>query len=129
MQKKSQLYNLKHAFAALNFSLQGIKVAITTETPFIQETLCLVALPLAARLAGIPWSMVLLVIAGWLLVMAVELLNTGIENICNLVSPDFHPLVKIAKDAGSAAVLLTILANALFWFYLIYVYVIYPNSS
>lgn len=124
MLKKSLLHHLKHFFAAFNFSLQGLKAALTTETPFIQEALCLVALPLAARLAGIPWSMVLLIIAGWLLVMAVELLNMGIESICNLVSPDFHPLVKIAKDAGSAAVLLTILANVFFWFHLVHIYVI-----
>ena len=51
--------------------------------------------------------------------MALELLNTAIENICNLVSPDFNPLVKKAKDAASAAVLLGIFANAAHWLYLV----------
>jgi diacylglycerol kinase (ATP) len=122
--RKKLLQHLKHDLAAFNFSMQGLKVALSTETPFIHEAIVLALLPLAARLAGIPWGMVLLVMAGWLLVMTVELLNMAIEKICDLVSPDFNPLVKIAKDVGSAAVFLAILANALFWFYLIYVYII-----
>jgi diacylglycerol kinase (ATP) len=56
------------------------------------------------------------------MVMALELLNIAVESLCNLVSPDFHPLVKTAKDAASAAVFLAISANALYWIYLVCVY-------
>lgn len=35
--------------------------------------------------------------------LALELLNTAIEAICDLVCPEYNPLVKIAKDTGSAA--------------------------
>lgn len=38
-------------------------------------------------------------------VMAGELINTAIESVVNLVSPDFHPLAKKAKDAAAGAVL------------------------
>jgi diacylglycerol kinase (ATP) len=54
--------------------------------------------------------------------MVFELMNIAIESVCNLVSPGFHPLVKIAKDAGSAAVFLAMLPNYILWIYLAYAY-------
>ena len=61
------------------------------------------------------------VAAAWLLVMAFELLNAAIESVCNLVSPTYDPLVKKAKDAASAAVMLCIWANMCLWGYLLFV--------
>jgi diacylglycerol kinase (ATP) len=118
MAKKSIGQHAKHILAATNYSLQGIAAAAKSETAFMQEILALFALPLAAWLYGVPLGGIIAVIAAWLFVMAIELLNMGLEAVCNLVSPDFHPLVKIAKDAGSAAVFVAITANALFWLYL-----------
>lgn len=41
-----------------------------------------------------------------LAVLCAELLNTAIEAVVDLVSPDYHPLAKIAKDAAAGAVLM-----------------------
>ena len=41
------------------------------------------------------------------LVVAAELFNTAIEAVVDLVTHDYHPLAKIAKDVAAAAVLLT----------------------
>ena len=38
-----------------------------------------------------------------LTMLAIELLNTAIEAICDLVSPKYNKLVKVAKDTASAA--------------------------
>ncbi len=38
------------------------------------------------------------------LVLGLEILNTGIEALVDLVSPDPHPLAKVAKDAAAGAV-------------------------
>ena len=46
------------------------------------------------------WSMIFFVL---LTMLASELLNTAIEAVCDLVSPEYNPFVKIAKDSGSAA--------------------------
>jgi diacylglycerol kinase len=40
------------------------------------------------------------------LVLVVESVNTGIETMCDLISPAQHPLVKRAKDVSAAAVLI-----------------------
>jgi diacylglycerol kinase (ATP) len=51
--------------------------------------------------------------------MIVELLNTGIETAIDYQSMEIHPMAKLAKDLGSAAVLLSLLNFALVWgFYL-----------
>jgi diacylglycerol kinase len=40
------------------------------------------------------------------LVLVVEAVNTALEAVVNLTSPEVHPLARIAKDVGAAAVLL-----------------------
>lgn len=36
-------------------------------------------------------------------ILAVELLNTAIEAVCDLITKEYNPFVKMAKDCGSAA--------------------------
>lgn len=45
-------------------------------------------------------------------VMAAETINTCIEELCNLISDHFEPLVKISKDAAAGAVLILSVAAA-----------------
>lgn len=47
------------------------------------------------------------------LVFSAEAFNSAIEYLSDLVSPEYHPLVKKAKDVAAAAVLLTAIAAAL----------------
>ena len=57
----------------------------------------------------------LLLAGSVLLVMIVELLNTGIETAIDRIGPEWHDLSKRAKDMGSAAVLLSLLLAAGIW--------------
>ena len=45
-------------------------------------------------------------------ITAVEMLNTGIEEICDLVCPEYNKAIKIAKDSGSGATF--VLSSTLF---------------
>ena len=49
------------------------------------------------------WAIILLTIA---LVWMAEFVNTALEAVVDLASPDLHPLAKIGKDVGAAAVLI-----------------------
>jgi diacylglycerol kinase (ATP) len=49
------------------------------------------------------------------IVMIVELLNTGIETAIDRIGPEWHDLSKRAKDMGSAAVLLSLLLSIGIW--------------
>ncbi len=53
------------------------------------------------------WAIIVLTTA---LVFAAEFLNTAVELVVDLASPEEHPLAKLGKDVAAAAVLLTALA-------------------
>lgn len=57
----------------------------------------------------------LIIIALGVLVLAAELMNTGLERLADLVEPDEHPAIKACKDAGSAGVAVTAIAAGLAW--------------
>ncbi len=60
--------------------------------------------------AGLPlrdWAVIALTIG---VVVAAELMNTALEAVVDLASPDRHPLAKAAKDTAAAAVLCLALA-------------------
>ena len=70
--------------------------------------LLLVALWL--RLPLRDWAVLFLTIA---LVWTAEFINTALEAVVDLASPEQHPLAKVGKDVGAAAVLLAALASIL----------------
>ena len=99
---------LSRIFHAAGYSLQGL-VAGWSETAFRQEVVAsAVMLPLAF-IIGQDWVEVALLAGTVLLVMIVELLNTGIESCIDRIGPEWHDLSRRAKDMGSAAVLLSLL--------------------
>lgn len=100
-----------HAFG---YSLAGLRSG-WGETAFRQEALAaLVMVPLAFWL-GQTWVETALLAGSVLLVMMVELLNTGIETAIDRIGPEWHDLSKRAKDMGSAAVLLSLLLCLGIW--------------
>ena len=105
---------LSRLLHATGYSLQGLRAG-WHETAFRQETLAaLVLLPLALWL-GQGWVEVALLAGSVLLVLIVELLNSGIESAIDRVGPEWHALSKRAKDLGSAAVLLALLLAGGIW--------------
>ena len=74
----------------------------------------MVMLP-AAFWLGNSWVEVALLAGSVLMVMVVELLNTGIESAIDRIGPEWHLLAKRAKDMGSAAVLLSLLGCGGIW--------------
>ena len=109
-----QRTGLSRMWHALGYSLAGLRAG-WGETAFRQEALAsLVMLPMAFWL-GHSWVEVALLAGSVILVMVVELLNTGIETAIDRIGPEWHDLSKRAKDMGSAAVLLSLLLCAGVW--------------
>jgi len=72
-------------------------------------TACVIAFGLFLEVSALEWcALILAMIAVW----AVEALNTALEFLCDVVSPEFHPLVRRAKDVAAAGVLLSALGAA-----------------
>lgn len=92
---------------ALRAAWQGVKTSYETERNFkIHSIFGMLALIFGfiLKINQSEWMWILLCV---FLVMATELLNTAIEALTNLCSPDYHELARKAKDAAAAAVLLT----------------------
>ena len=100
---------------AAGYSWSGLVTAYRSESAFRQEAwLAVVMLP-AAFWLGRDGMQVALLGGSVVLVLIVELLNSGIEAVVDRVSFDLHDLSKRAKDYGSAAVLLTLLLAGGVW--------------
>ncbi|WP_295647185.1 diacylglycerol kinase [uncultured Methylibium sp.] len=100
---------------AAGYSMDGLRIAYRGESAFRQEVWAgALLLPLAFWL-GRSWVEVALLAGSVLLVLIVELLNSGIEAAIDRVSYELHDLSKRAKDLASAAVLLTLLLCAGIW--------------
>lgn len=95
-------------------SLAGLRAG-WHETAFRQEAVLAVLMVPAAFWLGRGWVEVALLAGSVLLVLIVELLNTGIEAAIDRIGPEWHSLSKRAKDVGSAAVLLALLLCGGIW--------------
>ena len=105
---------------ATGYSLHGLRAAYREESAFRQELwLVVVLLPFAFWL-GRSWVEVALLIGALLLVLIVELLNSGIEAVVDRVSFELHDLSKRAKDYGSAAVMISLLYCGGLWLAALY---------
>ena len=105
---------LSRLWHALGYSMEGLKAG-WGEKAFRQEAWgSLLLLPLSFWL-GRNWSETALLAGSVILVMIVELLNTGIETAIDRIGSEWHDLSKRAKDMGSAAVLLSLLLCLGIW--------------
>ncbi|NMM06778.1 MAG: diacylglycerol kinase [Polaromonas sp.] len=105
---------LSRVWHATGYSMAGLRAG-WSETAFRQEAISsLVLVPLAFWL-GQNWVETALLAGTVILIMIVELLNTGIETAIDRIGPEWHDLSKRAKDMGSAAVLLSLLLCAGTW--------------
>ena len=100
---------------AAGYSIDGLAAAYRGESAFRQEFWLAVLLMPAALWVGRGWVEVALLMGSVLLVLIVELLNSGLEAAIDRVSFELHDLSKRAKDLGSAAVLLSLLLCGSVW--------------
>ena len=102
----SRLHSFRHAFAGWWYVLR------TQRNAWIHSIASAAVFVLAAwaRVGLREWAVLLLAIG---LVWTSEFVNTALEAIVDLASPEMHPLAKVGKDVGAAAVLVAALIAAL----------------
>lgn len=97
---------MKRFIRSFFYAIQGIRSAIGEQANLKILTSIAVAVVAAGfyfRIAAIEWCLVLLCIA---LVMGMEMINTAIESLVDLVTRDRVPLAGRIKDIAAGAVLL-----------------------
>ncbi|WP_349648183.1 diacylglycerol kinase [Candidatus Parabeggiatoa sp. HSG14] len=97
-----------------------MKTAWQYEAAFRQEVLlCIVLIPMGFLLGNNGIERALL-ISCLLLVLITELLNSAIEAVADRLTQEQHPLIKRAKDLGSAAVFVALCYTVLVWGLVLY---------
>jgi diacylglycerol kinase (ATP) len=110
---------MERLYRAFVNSVRAFSTLIRTEKAFQQEVgLLVVALPVAWLITD-SWRGFAFLIGSILLLILVEVLNTGIEAACDAVSREFNIDIQLAKDCGSLAVLISILIALGTWTLLI----------
>jgi diacylglycerol kinase (ATP) len=101
---------------SFRFALDGWWYVIRTQRNAWIHALASVLVVLFAfflRVSLIDWAVLMLAIG---MVWMAEFINTAIEVVVDLASPQQHPLAKIGKDVGAAAVLIAAFASAVIGF-------------
>lgn len=95
---------------AFKFAYEGIMYCIRTQRNFrIELGMAVVALSLSLWLK----TGIAAIVACIVSVLVLEMLNTAIEAVVDLVTEEYHPLARIAKDVAAGAVLVASLGAAL----------------
>ena len=105
---------LNRIWHAAGYSIEGLRAG-WNEKAFRQEAIAAMVLLPASLWLGQSWVETALLAGSVVIVMIVELLNTGIETAIDRIGPEWHDLSKRAKDMGSAAVLLALQLCAGIW--------------
>jgi diacylglycerol kinase (ATP) len=96
-------------------SLKGYRRVWRDEAAFRFQAIVLFAIvPIAWWLAE-SWLMFALLVGSWLLVLAAELGNTGIESAVDRIGREEHDLAAKAKDSGSAMVMTAMIISGGVW--------------
>jgi diacylglycerol kinase (ATP) len=102
----SRIQSFRHAFRGLFYVMK------TQRNAWIHTfvTVAVFVLGVWLKISLTEWAILILTIA---LVFMAEFINTAIEAVVDLASPNKHPLAKIGKDVGAAAVLVSAIASIL----------------
>ncbi len=104
---------LKKFFHSFTYPIKGLKYAYRNEQNLAVD----VGISLLVLIAGVifklektEWLVVILTIGA---VISLELINTAIEAVVDMVTEEYHPLAKVAKDTSAAAVFVIAIVAAI----------------
>ena len=106
LKSKNVFHSFKYAFSGLKYGFINTK-NLHIDFFFI---LAVIICGFLFEINYIEWIILILCIG---LVVSLELVNTAIESVVDLASPDVHPLAKASKDVAAGAVLFSAIISAI----------------
>ena len=113
MPQAANIPTCRQAVRKFSFALDGLKAAYRSEQSVRIQLAVSVTVVLAGGLLGLTQLEWLFVVTAIGVVVSLELLNTAIEKMLDLLHPARHDSVKFIKDVSAAAVLISSLAAAI----------------
>jgi len=102
-------------FKNASYAIDGLIHALKTESSFRLELLLAIPIFIAIYMLDFTLTHKLILTVTAILIAIVELLNSAIENVVDLVTKEIHPLAKNAKDIASTAVLFSVILHITCW--------------
>ncbi len=115
---------------SINCAIEGILYAAKTQkhmrNHFLTAVVLLLAL-LVMRVSALEFTLIAISVS---FVLFAELVNTAIEVVVDMVSPDFHPLAKLAKDVAAGAVLVAAIGASIMGYLILsrYIFPVYREA-
>ena len=103
---RGRLPSFKFAFAGIAYMLRTQK----NTWIHLAATIAVIGAGFFFRVTPVEWALLIFAIGS---VWSAEAMNTAVESLTDLYSPNFNTLAKIAKDTAAAAVVFTALAAAI----------------
>jgi len=104
--KNNKPFSIQARLNSFVYAFAGLKTFFRFEPQAIIHLLAIIVVTFAGyffELSKSEWIAVILVIG---LVLVAEILNTAIEKLTDMVSPEIHPKAKVVKDLAAGAVLM-----------------------
>jgi undecaprenol kinase len=98
---------MKRFAKSLGYALRGLKYVIRNERNFQIELVVAIFVFLLMYLVNVQYQEKVFLVLMVVWVLALELTNTAIERIMDLLKPKVHPYVRVVKDTMAAAVLVS----------------------
>lgn len=102
----SRIHSFRHAFAGMDHVLKTQKNAHIHTV----ATIAVILMAIWLGIPAIPFAVLILTIGT---VWTAEFINTSLEAVVDLASPERHPLGKVGKDVGAAAVLIAAISSVI----------------
>lgn len=111
--EQSENLNPKSEFLmSFAYAFVGLRYCFRTQRNFRVHIAIGIAAVLLGVLLGLSWVEWAIVATVIVLVLAAEMVNTMVESLVDLVTQQYHPLAKVAKDVSAGVVLLTAVGAA-----------------
>jgi diacylglycerol kinase len=103
-------------FKSFAYAFTGIKTTFTSETNFkihLLAAIIVITLGIVLNITVMEWVIIIFCIA---LVIIIEMINTAIEKLCDVVHKGAHPVIKMVKDIAAGAVLVAAASSLIIGF-------------
>ena len=116
--------NEKKKYSIFNnpqYAISGLIQVLKTETSFKLELIFITISIILAFILDLDKYEILFIILTAFFILIIELLNSSIENIVDLVTEDYKELAKYAKDIAATAVMFSIILHILVWIVILFI--------
>lgn len=103
--QENRKFSIMDRIKSFKYAFNGLKLFFTNDHNgriHLFAAVAVIALSFYLKLSGLEWIAILSVISA---VIVAEIINSSIEKLADVVSPEIHPKIKIVKDLAAAAVL------------------------